>query len=670
MLLKEIKFENFRQYKGKQTIEFSVDPEKNVTVILGQNTGGKTTLVQAFIWCLYGDNTFDDDNLLNAEEYQYLSDSCPPEVERKVCVVVSLIHNDREYIFERSKKYQKTNRGIKSSSDIFNILEANDGRFCPVTSDERNSVVYRILPRELAEYFFFWGERIENLDSKKNIDRAVKNFLGLSAIDNARKHLKAAGASFNRNFNVTTLNENGKKIELGQRRLDEIEKEIPKKERELEEIKKNVDYYTDEYEKYNQELENNKNSADAQNAVNNLKKRKENVIKQGNEAYSKILRDFNKKGYQWLLTFFSDDINSILDNLPDEKKGLVYQSEKSILEILNRGKCLCGCNLKEGDQLFNHVLSELEKLPPKSISSSVDEYKKFFNLTIDNVSEFHSDFNEMLESFNYCQSELDDIELEITENKEKINQNVDTASIQKKVEQYKSKFRDSVRQQGALEEKIERLKQDKIKILHQIEMLAERNSHNNKLRTYMAYIDAVISDIDNDYNDQEKSIKESINKHVNDYFSKIYHGNRIVEVDEKFNITTTNEINGKKVKTQESPGLQTVKNFSFIAALVEIAKEKRKEALIRKDNIENEEDSNSIIEPYPLVLDAPFSQADEIHVPNICKLISEVAEQTIIVVMEKDWNYAKDIMQNKVGKYYILDKISEQHTEVKLNGGE
>ncbi len=67
MLLQSITFHNFRQFKGNQTIVFSTDPDKNVTVIIGQNTFGKTTIVQAFIWCLYGDVDFKNKRMLNAE---------------------------------------------------------------------------------------------------------------------------------------------------------------------------------------------------------------------------------------------------------------------------------------------------------------------------------------------------------------------------------------------------------------------------------------------------------------------------------------------------------------------------------------------------------------------------------------------------------------------------
>lgn len=44
MKFKCIKLQDFMRYKGKVEIDFSTDPVNNATVILGDNTGGKTTL--------------------------------------------------------------------------------------------------------------------------------------------------------------------------------------------------------------------------------------------------------------------------------------------------------------------------------------------------------------------------------------------------------------------------------------------------------------------------------------------------------------------------------------------------------------------------------------------------------------------------------------------------
>ncbi len=50
MKFKKIIMTNFMRYKGKNELVFSCDNDKNVTIILGDNTFGKTTIAQAFRW--------------------------------------------------------------------------------------------------------------------------------------------------------------------------------------------------------------------------------------------------------------------------------------------------------------------------------------------------------------------------------------------------------------------------------------------------------------------------------------------------------------------------------------------------------------------------------------------------------------------------------------------
>lgn len=58
MLLKSLKLKDFRQFKGEQYVSFANDPERNVTIIMGENGSGKTSFAQAFRWCLYGETDF------------------------------------------------------------------------------------------------------------------------------------------------------------------------------------------------------------------------------------------------------------------------------------------------------------------------------------------------------------------------------------------------------------------------------------------------------------------------------------------------------------------------------------------------------------------------------------------------------------------------------------
>ena len=90
MIIQSIEMNNFRQYVGRQKIEFSTDKEKNVTVLIGVNTSGKTTIIRAFEWCLYGKNGFEDPVLLNSDvrSNMHVGDT------QTTYVAVSFIHDD------------------------------------------------------------------------------------------------------------------------------------------------------------------------------------------------------------------------------------------------------------------------------------------------------------------------------------------------------------------------------------------------------------------------------------------------------------------------------------------------------------------------------------------------------------------------------------------------
>ena len=46
--------ENWRSFYGTNEITFSTDPKKNVTLVLAENGVGKTSLLAALNWCLFG----------------------------------------------------------------------------------------------------------------------------------------------------------------------------------------------------------------------------------------------------------------------------------------------------------------------------------------------------------------------------------------------------------------------------------------------------------------------------------------------------------------------------------------------------------------------------------------------------------------------------------------
>lgn len=141
------------------------------------------------------------------------------------------------------------------------------------------------------------------------------------------------------------------------------------------------------------------------------------------------------------------------------------------------------------------------------------------------------------------------------------------------------------------------------------------------------------------YKSKEEVVRAELQKRVNENFAKMYHGERSILIDDKYRVKYSD------VTTEESDGLKAVKSFAFIASLVSMAKDKILDDAEMK-----------LGQVYPLVMDAPFSNVDEIHIDNICKILPNTANQVVMAVMQKDWEYASSNLQQYVGKSYVIEK--------------
>jgi DNA sulfur modification protein DndD len=172
-----------------------------------------------------------------------------------------------------------------------------------------------------------------------------------------------------------------------------------------------------------------------------------------------------------------------------------------------------------------------------------------------------------------------------------------------------------------------------------IDKYAKSSVKNQKIARLISYSQEVYAWLDRTYKEKETIVRTELQRRVNDNFSKMYHGERSILIDDKYRVRYSD------VKTEESDGLKAVKSFAFIASLVSMA----------KDKILDDE-AMKLGQVYPLVMDAPFSNVDEIHIDNICKILPHTANQVIMAVMKKDWDYAVDNLHQYVGRSYLIEK--------------
>lgn len=663
MLIKSLRMENFRQFKGTTEVDFSCDPEKNVTIILGDNTVGKTTLLQAFNWCFYGKATFNQnpDFLLN---YEVAAEMMPKD-RRNVEVEITLIHDDTEYVLSRLQKY--TFYGDSVKGDRYPVVKVSykqpDGQMESVKAVQVTNVINNILPEELSSYFFFDTERVNSISTRKDVADAVKGLLGLSAIDSAIKHLGKRSAKttvIGKLYGDMDMDGDAK----AQEALNKIQTAEEKRNIIAEQIEEN-DSQIKNYEGRKEQLEDILRDNQTTAALQKKKEEIESIISEDQKTLEDTRISYFKEFGYGSLTFFAQPLinktKMLLKEVKVDDKGVRDLTKPTIMELIKRGKCICGTDISEGNDAYNHLMAELAYVPPESIGNTVRHYREKVNSFSRSANRIFESLTERYQLILRLKNRIQEREDEIFEisgqikGKENMRQyEVELNDIKKRIKQLNDRKIQFIKDDTIQKNDIERYR----KIYDSLLAVSSKNKLAMQLIEYAEHIHERLTQA---YKDKEIIIREELEKKVNEIFERMYHGHRRVAIDQKYHVSLLTTIADKEIAAGESEGSNRVKNFAFIAGLVALAKEK-----IINDGLtdEFEEELDLASEPYPLVMDAPFSNADETHTANISKVLPEIADQVIMFVMQKDWNYARTVMSNRVGRQYQLNKLSETHTKL------
>lgn len=662
MLIKQITLSNFRQYKEKQVVEFSCDKEKNVTVILGDNTSGKTTLIQAFNWCLYGLTSFKTRELINSESLQEMGLYSTNEVS----VEVELQHEERLYVIRRTQTVTKNeiNRAPTFARPILKVeyQEAN-GEMQEVPPVEAQNTVDKILPEALSGYFFFDGEHIADINNKGNVVSAVRGLMGLETISEAVDHFdpKKANSVISRLHKELDIGQDQKDVQL-KANLSAAKEKLQSLEQRKNQVENEINYFEDRKKELDAKIL--ANAATKVRQEEKLRIERDLNYLQGNQetVERQIVRDFTKDSYKFFAKSLYAKVYKVIADAKQDGEGIPKMHSDSIEFILKRGKCICGADLTLNQGAVNNIRYEQSLLPPQHIGTEIREFKRDCQRAETEVEDYaeviKSDYIRIRENAN----QIDDKKSQLTELSRLLQGNVDVGKFE----------RDNVENEKQLKEKrmllvnisssIGEVKNQIQSLESTINGLQVATEKNKRINSYIAYATKIYEWFKQSYDKSEKEVKEDLYTSINDLFSQMYHGQRTVEIDDNYHITLKVD-NGKGVFVNDtSPGLDTVKNFAFIAGIVDLA---RKKAQTKGNELEGIQYSS---EPYPIVMDAPFSNADDKHIANISKVLPQVAEQVILVVMNKDWEYAQSNMINKVGMLYQIEKHSEIKSSIRRNG--
>lgn len=212
MIIKEIEFNNFRIYRGKNRICLTPENDKNIIVVSGNNGFGKTTFLMALVWCLYGKQMEKVDELYKREIAEkggygkYIGNSLNYQAEKdgETRFSVSITFSDvvipdtacTEITIVRS--YDNAT-GVDEELEILIDGRSNDlfvGSKEEKLKEEEIFIRDYILPIEIAKFFFFDAEKIVSFaqintpEQRHELSRAYSQVLGIQKYDDLKNELE------------------------------------------------------------------------------------------------------------------------------------------------------------------------------------------------------------------------------------------------------------------------------------------------------------------------------------------------------------------------------------------------------------------------------------------------------------------------------------------------
>ena len=656
MILKSLELKDFRVFKGTQRIDFSKPGSKNVTVIHAENGHGKSSILNAFLWSMYG--------ILNSDFEQGYSALIHEDLVREfeagrikdepyAMVKLTLEHEKRMYFISRKITYSQQRNTPPNIKGTLNVTQRNltTGNVAGLDDDETNSVteqqhIRSILPVEMAKFLFFGGESIDRFaadQSERDIAKAIKDMMGLDLIQRTISDLKSGvRPSFQREFRDNTTPESKAEID----KKDKLELQITQVGAKIENWLEEIKSAEAGLKVVNEKLE--KNEAVSQKQVE--RSRLEDTIVTDRtllkQTTTNLKNKINDSGYTIFTKAVIDDARNLMKSWRDDRSIPSKIQDTLLRELIDQQECICGRELKPGseackkitdllltagDSAFNDAISNLDQTIAKLESSSA------FN----DIDTIRRQRTKLITDIEYHTGLVKEISEEIGN-----NQDDDVQGLERARDGYESSISNNNIEIIRAKRDIEGFRKMIDEVNKKISQLDAMQRTSSLAKKRLDLVDETIQTLEEileeEINQITPDLERSINKNLS---STITQYGYTACIDKEFTITVKNRygnIVGRNAALRQTLAL------CFIGSLIDLSSKRAQIPTIL---------SGLTGSVYPLVMDSPFGEFDQQHTRGICRIIPKLSNQVILLVNNRAYNAdVKDEFENSdiVGERYYI----------------
>lgn len=637
--IQQMEFLNYRQFLGNVELDLDYIYGKNVNVIMGATGHGKTTILYALSWVLYGEEIFLKDPE-KIEERLLINKKLIQESQNDtetVKVIVKIIKDNTTWILSRGLTY---NRGINnkfspSRSSTLTIQTFNGTKMKEIPKDEHGDQINLLLPKDIYRYFISDGERVKSLLQSENNENSIAALIDLNTLNYISKVLETA---------ISTLRKEGAKDTKKKIRINNLQNEISQLEKEIEKVEKELISFNDELIKTKEEREDVNNQLMEFSDVNltKLQKRKDDLTlknKRLKEEQKEILSSLRKEE---ILSYpeyvILDEIEQIIkDAEPEPNNNEVHLTDIQIAQILESMKCVCNREINE------NIVSIIKAKGRKG------ENKVFLKTDKDNYLKIITQIKNDRVPINYTESDLkyDKKQDEINEN------NLEIARITKLLMGSDSKkFKELYRKRDELDKEIDDLKykienrkkmhkeliQSKKEKSHELEELQKTIDVNRQTTIKVNNLTFIRSEFIKLMRNIKESLRELLEKKIFDYTKQLFQQSPFdrLELSEKYVVRVFyNSIN---VMGDLSEGQRQLLGYCYTMAL-----------------------SSMSGFDAPIMIDFPLGRLDTKYQKLISDLVPNILPTTQLTFLLTTAEYTPEVKE-------ILDKVTIRSWVLKTTG--
>ncbi|RIE15822.1 AAA family ATPase [Candidatus Cryosericum septentrionale] len=666
MILKQITVENFRQFRGRQSLVFAAGEPgkgKNVTVILGENGRGKTGLFRALMFCLYGDCSLAQDEDTRREDLRLVNTPTLVEASEAgnpvyATVQVEFTHHGVHYDVERRVK------GVLHNGDHLEQVDKAELRYQDKNGNtklvdspsEIERTLNGILDRRVREYFLFDGEKIEHLTRSSaaqriEVARGIRCLLDIDDLEKALAALKRLRGFLGEELSKVSTGEYAQVVT----RLNELQRELDARTARLEEIDKELLLAGGEKKKLDDALAANEGIATQVAERKRLEDAREEWKTQANEL---LVQMRDRVGPSAVL-LASNLVERVYGTVEDKRQSgeIPTALRKDLIErILSDEKCICGRPVTPGvPGAFEAILEWKNKAVDEHIENAAmdlwrllsgllgrfDDIRVFLETTIQRYGNLRNSMETATKSIESINEQIGGSERGDLLDLEKTRQLTESRMIERKAERLKIEDEIADReversQRSNRREQLERVEGQKSELAERVELA---------LRTHEA--------LDNVKSEFTSEVKTRLSDNASEIFSRLLDDEgrsmlRRIVVENDYSLQVLDPWD-KPFLANISAGQRQVASISFILALARAAA------------------GGQVLE-MPLFMDTPFGKLSWQHRENLISQIPGAAAQWILLATDTELGRREASLLSRGGawgKFAVLESQPDGSTTMR-----